>query len=167
MGSILGGSQTVESKVPEYIERAGQQALNMANQTNKIGAVINPSLDVADFTDLQKLGMQAAVDGAAAYGIIPQGTDAMSGMPQAKTVGGVRGFSSGDIAELNRLELMERNPAQFAALTKGDVPFGNPDTNPNFSQELLDFYQSGMEYGSPEFYAMMLRRMGMGGGFPV
>jgi len=135
MSGGKGGSQSSKVKIPAWAEQAMQQNLQKANEFGQIGYMPYYGPDVAAFTPMQEMGMQSAYDAAAAYGLAPQGGDAMAGMPQAQEfAGGVRGYSSGDLFEQARREFEMRNPQQAAQYNKQFTPYGTPETNPTYNQ---------------------------------
>lgn len=135
MSQILGGSQKTSTEMPAWAQRASQDAIAQAKQIGQIGYMPYYGPDVAAFTPMQEMGMQSAYDAAAAFGLAPQGGNAMAGMPQAQEfAGGVRGYSSGDLFEQARAEFEARNPQQAAQYNKQFTPYGTPETNPTYNQ---------------------------------
>lgn len=152
MGSILGGSQTSSTEMPQWAQRASQDAIQQAKDIGRIGYMPYYGPDVAAFTPMQELGMQSSYDAAAAYGLAPQGGNAMAGMPQAQEfAGGVRGYSSGDLFEQARREFEMRNPNQAAAYNQFFVPYGNENTNPNYRPTEMGIPYTNPETGETEF----------------
>lgn len=144
MGS---GSATTSTRVPKWQEDAAQAALARANQVAGLNYTPYYGIDVAAQTPLQMAAMQGTNQAASAFGMpmvggggvdmVAGGTggdtltsgdpyaDFTMGMPVARTMNGVQGYSSGDLYELALNELRTRNPEQFAALT---AQFGPPAT---------------------------------------
>lgn len=146
MGSILGGSQKSEVKMPEWAQRASQDAIATAKDIGKTGYMPYYGPEVAAFTPMQEAGMQGAYDAAAAFGLASPGGNAMAGVPQAQEFeGGLRGYSSGDLFEQARQEFASRNPQQAAQYNKQFVPYGTPETNQNYSPS----QGSGIPYTDP------------------
>lgn len=145
-GGGKGGSQTSQAEIPQWAEDAMRQNLNRAEQAGQVGYMPYYGPDVAAFTPMQEMGMQSSYDAAAAYGLAPQGGNAMAGMPQAQEfAGGVRGYSSGDLFEQARREFETRNPNQAASYNQMFTPYGNADTNPMYRPENM-----GTPYTDPE-----------------
>lgn len=126
-GGGKGGSQSTKATIPAWAESAMRENLRKASAMGEIGYMPYYGPDVAAFTPLQELGMQGSYDAAAAFGLAPQGGDALAGIPQATDFGGgLRGYSSGDLFELARAEFEARNPQQAAAYNRFFVPYGQP-----------------------------------------
>lgn len=117
------GSETVKTRVPQWQEDAAQAALAQANQVAGLRYTPYYGVDVAAQTPLQMAAMQGTNQAASAFGMPT--TDFSMGMPATQTMGGVQGYSSGDLYDLALAELKKRNPEQFAALT---AQFGPPTT---------------------------------------
>ena len=112
MAGGKGGSQTTTVEVPEYIEEAAKRNLARADRISRIGYTPYYGPDVAAFTPLQEASMQNLAGAAGAFGLVTPAGGPMSGMPQATTFGGVRGYSSGDLYDAAIDELARRRPAQ-------------------------------------------------------
>ena len=114
-------TQTME--IPDYLERPLKSNIAKAEELARIGFTPYMGPDVAAITPMQEAAMRNTSQAAQAYGL--QGADPMAGMPQAQTVGGVRGYSSFPIYEQALAELEARMPGQYAALR---APFIDPIT---------------------------------------
>jgi len=67
---------------------------------------------------MQQQSMRSTGNAASAFGLAPQGFDAMAGMPQAQTfAGGVQGYSSAPLYEQSLDNLFANAPAQYNAMT--------------------------------------------------
>lgn len=144
MSGGKGGSQSSKVKIPAWAEQAMQENLRKANEFGRIGYMPYYGPDVAAFTPMQEMGMQSAYDAAAAYGLAPQGGNAMAGVPQAQEfAGGIRGYSSGDLFEQARREFEMRNPQQAASYNQQFIPYGTQETNPGQS------FEQGIPYVDP------------------
>ena len=131
-----GGSQSTKAQIPAWAESAMKENLAKATAMGEIGYMPYYGPDVAAFTPLQEAGMQGAYDAAAAFGLAPQGGDALAGIPQATDFGGgLRGYSSGDLFELARAEFEARNPQQAAEYNRFFAPYGTAETNPNYTPD--------------------------------
>ena len=124
----MGGKSTSSTEMPAWAQQASQDAIRMSRELGKVGYMPYYGPDIAAFSPMQELGMQSSYDAAAAYGLAPQGGNAMAGMPQAQEfAGGVRGYSSGDLYEQARAEFEAKNPVQAAQYNKMFVPSGIPE----------------------------------------
>jgi len=127
-GGGKGGSQSTKAEIPPWAEAAMRENLGRAKASALIGPQGYYGADVAAFSPMQELGMQSSYDAMAAYGLAPQGGNAMAGMPQAQEfAGGVRGYSSGDLYEQARAEFEARNPIQAQQYNNLFVPTGVPE----------------------------------------
>lgn len=145
-GGGKGGSQTSSAEIPKWAEDAMKQNLARAQEAGQVGYMPYYGPDVAAFTPMQEAGMQSSYDAAAAYGLAPQGGNAMAGMPQAQTFeGGIRGYSSGDLFEQARREFEARNPSQATAYNELFTPYGNAETNPAYQPNNM-----GIPYTDPQ-----------------
>jgi len=111
---MSGGSQTSETKIPEWLSGAAQQALARANSVAAIPYAPYFGPDVAAMTPMQEAAASNINAGASAFGMAaPTGT----GMPEAQTfAGGVRGYSSAPMYEAAVAELKARNPGTYNAI---------------------------------------------------
>lgn len=111
---MSGGSQTSETKIPEWLSGAAQQALARANSVAAIPYAPYFGPDVAAMTPMQEAAASNINAGASAFGMAaPTGT----GMPEAQTfAGGVRGYSSAPMYEAAVNELKTRYPGAYNAI---------------------------------------------------
>ena len=111
---MSGGKQTSETKIPEWLSGAAQQALGRANSVAAIPYTPYFGPDVAAMTPMQEAAASNINAGASAFGMAaPTGT----GMPEAQTfAGGVRGYSSVPMYEAAVAELKARNPGTYNAI---------------------------------------------------
>lgn len=109
-----GGKQTTETKIPEWLSGAAQQALGRANTVAGIPFTPYFGPDVAAMTPMQEAAATNINTGASAFGMnAPTGT----GMPQAQTfAGGVQGYSSAPMYEAAVNELKTRYPGAYNAI---------------------------------------------------
>jgi len=125
MSSVLGGKQTASVEMPAWAQQASQEAIQMAREAGRIGYMPNYGPQVAALSAPQEMAMQNNYDAAAAFGMAPQGGDALAGMPEAQTfAGGVRGYSSAPLFEQAVREFEMRNPQQAAQYNQFFVPRG-------------------------------------------
>lgn len=111
---MSGGKQTSETKIPEWLSGAAQQALTRANSVAAIPYTPYFGPDVAAMTPMQEAAASNINAGASAFGMAaPTGT----GMPEAQTfAGGVRGYSSAPMYEAAVNELKARYPGAYNAI---------------------------------------------------
>lgn len=94
-GGGKGGSQTQKTEIPKWIEEPSIRNLERAETAQKIGYMPWRGPDVAAFNPTQQMAMQQNMDAASAFGLAPQGSNAMAGVPQAQTfANGMQGYSS-------------------------------------------------------------------------
>ena len=112
MAGGKGGSST--TKVPAWVEEAGQRNLARANEISQTGYVPYYGPDVAAQTPLQQAAIQNTAGAAGAFGMAGAGMTGMEGMPQAQQMaGGGYGYSSAPIYEQSVNELQARAPGQY------------------------------------------------------
>lgn len=151
-GGGKGGSQSTKAEIPPWAERAMIQNLGRAGDMAKIGYQGYYGPDVAAFSPMQEMGMQSSYDAAAAYGLAPQGGNAMAGMPQAQEFeGGIRGYSSGDLYEQARAEFESRNPVQAQQYNNLFVPTGIPEEGSGYQGYQIPYTDA---QGNQQFYNM-------------
>jgi hypothetical protein len=123
-GGSKGGSTTQEVKIPAWLEQAAQGNIRRAEDVAALGNVPYYGPDVAAMTPMQTAAGQGINTAAGAFGL---GTNDLSmGMPAPQTfVGGVQGYSSGDLYDQALRELQTRAPGQYDAITQ---MFINPQT---------------------------------------
>lgn len=108
-------SNTTEVKVPEYLETAARQNIDLGNQVSQIGYVPYYGPDVAAMTPMQMAAGDNIGAAASAFGLaMPTSTGA--GMPTAMDYNGMSAYSSGPLYDQALAELQQRRPAQFEAL---------------------------------------------------
>lgn len=113
-----GGGQTSQVTIPKYIEDASKKNLARADYFGQIGYVPYYGPDVAALSPMEEQAMRGTGSAMQAFGLADQGYDPLAGMPQAQTfMGGLRGYSSGDLYDDALATLQERRPAQYDAMT--------------------------------------------------
>lgn len=117
---MMGGSSTSKTTVPEWQNRAAQDALAAANRVANIGYTPYYGPDVAALTPMQMAAMQGTNQAAQAFGMPT--ADPTAGLPRATNYGGMQAYSSGGLYDQALAELKRRNPEQYAALTADIVP---------------------------------------------
>lgn len=115
-----GGSQTTvqQASIPQFVEDAAKANLARADYVSQLGYMPYYGPDVAALSPMQTQAMQSTGAGMQALGLAPQGFDPMAGMPQPQTfMGGLQGYSSGNLFDEALAQLQERRPAQYDAYT--------------------------------------------------
>ena len=112
-----GGTTSGSTEIPAWLENAAIENINKARDVSQIGYVPYYGPDVAAFSPMQQQSMQSTGNAASAFGLAPQGFNAMAGMPQAQTfAGGVQGYSSAPLYEQSLDKLFANAPAQYNAM---------------------------------------------------
>jgi len=112
-----GGSSSQTTEIPAWLENAAIQNINRANDVSQIGYTPYYGPDVAAFSPMQQQSMQSTGNAASAFGLAPQGFDAMAGIPQAQTfANGLQGYSSAPLYEQSLDKLFANAPAQYNAM---------------------------------------------------
>jgi len=118
MSGGKGGSKTQATQIPDWIKEPAQRNLARAEDLQKIGYMPYYGADVVGFNPMQQQSMQNTVGQAQAFGLAPQGMNAMAGMPQTQMydLGGgqqIAGYSAGNLYDQALAETQARNP-EFA-----------------------------------------------------
>jgi len=118
MSGGKGGSQTQKTEIPSWIQQPAERNLARAEDLQKIGYMPYYGADVVGFNPMQQQAMQNTVGQAQAFGLAPQGMNAMAGMPQTQMydLGGgqqIAGYSAGNLYDQALAETQARNP-EFA-----------------------------------------------------
>ena len=114
-----GGTTSGSTEIPAWLESAAIENINKARDVSQIGYVPYYGPDVAAFSPMQQQSMQSTGNAASAFGLAPQGFNAMAGMPQAETfAGGLQGYSSAPLYEQSLDKLFANAPAQYRALNQ-------------------------------------------------
>jgi hypothetical protein len=112
-----GGTTSGSTEIPAWLENAAIENINKARDVSQIGYVPYYGPDVAAFSPMQQQSMQSTGNAASAFGLAPQGFNAMAGMPQAQTfAGGVQGYSSAPLYEQSLDNLFANAPGQYRAM---------------------------------------------------
>jgi len=112
-----GGTTSGSTEIPAWLESAAIENINKARDVSQIGYVPYYGPDVAAFSPMQQQSMQSTGNAASAFGLAPQGFNAMAGMPQAETfAGGLQGYSSAPLYEQSLDKLFANAPAQYRAI---------------------------------------------------
>ena len=115
MSGGKGGSNTQQTQIPKWIEEPAKRNIARAEDVQKIGYTPYYGADIAGFSPMQQQAMQGTVNQAQAFGLAPQGMQALQGMPQAQTfdIGGgqtVQGYSSAPLYEQAVAEMKAKQP---------------------------------------------------------
>ena len=118
MSGGKGGSQTQATSIPDWAKEPTIRNIQRAEDLQKVGYMPYYGADIAGFSPMQQQAMQNTVSQAQAFGLAPQGMNAMAGMPQAQQydIGGgqmVSGYSAGNLYDQAVAEARARNP-EFA-----------------------------------------------------
>jgi len=146
-----GGSNTSSTQIPAWLENAAIENINKGRDVSQIGYTPYYGPDVAAFNPMQQQSMQSTGNAASAFGLAPQGFDAMAGMPEAQTfAGGIQGYSSAPLYEQAISSLAQNRPAQYNAINSMFIdPFtgapaqGNYSASPEQVQQMFDRTPTG------------------------
>lgn len=111
MAGGKGGSTT--TKVPAWIEEAGQRNLARANEISQTGYVPYMGPTVAAPSQLEQAAMMNTGQAAGAFGMAGGGMTGMEGMPQAQNYGGVSAYSDYPIYQGATQQLQQNAPGQY------------------------------------------------------
>lgn len=125
-GGGKGGSQTSAQSIPAWVEGPAKANLEKAKLAGEIGYMPYYGPEVAGLSPMQQQGMQRTQDALAAFGMAPQGSQYQSYLPEATTMGGVTGYSTGNLFDQAVAELAARNPEQAARYASAMAPYVAP-----------------------------------------
>jgi len=118
-GGGKGGSQTQATEIPKWIEEPSIRNLERAETAQKIDYMPWRGPDIAAFNPTQQMAMQQNMDAASAFGLAPQGSQALQGMQAPTTfAGGVQGYSSMPLYEQALAETQAKQPLDVAQRNK-------------------------------------------------
>jgi hypothetical protein len=129
-GGGKGGSQTSAQSIPAWVEGPAKANLEKAKLAGEIGYMPYYGPEVAGLSPMQQQGMQRTQDALAAFGMAPQGSQYQSYLPEATTMGGVTGYSTGNLFDQAVAELALRNPEQAARYASAMAPYVAPPPPP-------------------------------------
>jgi hypothetical protein len=125
MAGGMGGRQTSETTIPQFIQDAAQRNLSRADDIASMGYVREYGPSVAAFTPMQEAAFQNTADAASAFGMDGgdlSETDLRGGMDAPTTYeNGVRGYSATPIFEDMVTQLEENAPGQYAYLNSFSI----------------------------------------------
>ena len=124
-----GGSTTSSTEIPAWLENAAIENINKGRDVSEIGYTPYYGPEVAAFSPMQQQSMQSTGGAASAFGLAPQGFDAMAGMPEAQTfAGGIQGYSSAPLYEEALSQLQQNRPGQYNAINNMFIdPYSGAD----------------------------------------
>jgi len=139
MSGGKGGSSTSQTQIPDWIAEPAQRNIARAEAAQQIGYIPYTGPEVAAFSPTEQALMQSRSQTAQMLGILPQGSDAMAGMPQAQEfAGGIQGYSSLPLYEQAAQEVAQRSPGQMGRYGELFVDPATGDPARNFTQALND-----------------------------
>ena len=150
-----GGTTSGSTEIPAWLESAAIENINKARDVSQIGYVPYYGPDVAAFSPMQQQSMQSTGNAASAFGLAPQGFNAMAGMPQAETfAGGLQGYSSAPLYEQSLDKLFANAPAQYRAMNSmfidpftGAAPRNAYNATPMQSSQMMSGNGGGGQAG--------------------
>jgi len=160
-----GGTTSGSTEIPAWLESAAIENINKARDVSQIGYVPYYGPDVAAFSPMQQQSMQSTGNAASAFGLAPQGFNAMAGMPQAQTfAGGVQGYSSAPLYEQSLDKLFANAPAQYRAINDmfidpftGAAPRGGYGATPTQVSQMSSGGNGNSPYGNDANMAHLAR----------
>ena len=111
--SSKGGSNTTTQKqeLPAWLDKAAQDNLAQAKIAGQIGYMPYYGPEIAGLSPQQTQSMQNTFNAQQAFGMVPQGAEFSTGLPEAQQyAGGVSGYSSGGLFDQALAELRARQP---------------------------------------------------------
>ena len=111
--SSKGGSNTTVQKqeLPAWLDKAAQDNLAQAKIAGQIGYMPYYGPEIAGLSPQQTQSMQNTFNAQQAFGMVPQGAEFSTGLPEAQQyAGGVSGYSSGGLFDQALAELRARQP---------------------------------------------------------
>ena len=146
MSSGGGKTQTVQqaASLPSWAVPYTKENLAKGSQVSELGYTPNYGMDVAAFSPMQMMSMQNDANTASAFGLAPQGFNALAGIPQPEMNNqGFMGYRSGNMYDEAVNQFAQRAPQQYAHMQSmfvdpqtGKVPItydgGQMKANQNF-----------------------------------
>ena len=162
MSGGKGGSTTSAQQIPEWLEGPAKANLEKARLAGEIGYMPYYGPEVAALSPMQQSAMQNTTGAMSAFGMAPAGAQYQSSLPPTTTMGGVTGYSSGNLYDQAVAELARRNHAQAdrymraMASSTSDANQGSTQTDPrlNPASPMYD----------PAYYNRVMASGGGGGG---
>ena len=113
MSGGKGGSTTTvqQQQLPAWLDKAAQENLAQAKIASQIGYMPYYGPDVAALSPQQEMAMQNTFNAQQAFGMVPQGAQFSTGLPQpTQYAGGVSGYGSGSLFDQALAEMKTRQP---------------------------------------------------------
>ena len=111
MSGGKGGTTTQAQSIPQYVQDASKENLAQAKIAGQIGYMPYYGPEVAGLSPQQEMAMQNTFNAQQAFGMVPQGAQFSTGLPQpTQYAGGVSGYSSGSLFDQALAELQARQP---------------------------------------------------------
>ena len=134
MSGGKGGRSNTEVTMPQFAETALQQGIGMAGDVSALGYTPYYGPDVAAFSPQQQAAFEGTNQMANAFGM--PSASGQQYMPQATTMGGITGYSSGDGFDAAVGELANRRPGQAAYIDSStiDPMTGEPGSRAGVNQ---------------------------------
>lgn len=105
-----GGRTDQSATMPAFAETGIQQTQGVGQDASATGYVPMYGIDVAGFSPMQEASFQGTDMMANAFGM--PSTGGQSYLPPTQTIGGITGYSSGNVFDANVDALKTRRPAQ-------------------------------------------------------
>ena len=105
-----GGRTDQTANMPAFGETLAQQTVGVGTDAASQGYTPMYGIDVAGFSPMQTAAFEGTDVMANAFNMPSNGQQ--SYLPPTQTIGGVTGYSSGDVFDANVAELENRRPAQ-------------------------------------------------------
>ena len=111
MSGGKGGTTTQAQSIPQYVQDASKENLAQAKIAGQIGYMPYYGPEVAGLSPQQEMAMQNTFNAQQAFGMVPQGAQFSTGLPEpTQYAGGVSGYSSGSLFDQALAELQARQP---------------------------------------------------------
>lgn len=165
MSGGKGGSTTSAQQIPEWIEGPAKANLEKARLAGEIGYMPYYGPEVAALSPMQQSAMQNTTGAMSAFGMAPAGAQYQSSLPPTTTMGGVTGYSSGDLYDQAVAELAVRNPAQMERYNRAMTSTSDATAGANSGQQAQDpRLNSASPMYDPAYYNRVMAAGGYGGG---
>jgi len=105
-----GGRTDQKANMPAFAETLAQQTVGVGTDAAATGYTPMYGIDVAGFSPMQTASFEGTDVMANAFNMPTTG--GQSYLPPTQTIGGVTGYSSGDVFDANLAALANRRPAQ-------------------------------------------------------
>jgi len=138
-GGKAGNTQS-QTAIPQWLEDAARKNVGRAEGVQQLGYIPYYGADVAAFNPTQEAAMKSNMSAAEAFGLVPQGTDAMAGVPTPESyANGTKGYSAQPLYEQALGEMAIKDPQkylQYQALYNNTPYNNNPFTKQTGQQDL-------------------------------